>query len=117
MTWNVKEQPKITVTAQAVETVLNLMTERDLDSHYLRLFVEGIGCSGFQYGLAFSEEPRDGDTVLSSNGIRVLVDPTSLILLDGATVDYVDTPDGADFRIDNPNEMPGSACNSCSGCG
>lgn len=117
MTLNVQEQATVTITAKAVKSILNLMTEKGLDDHYLRLFVEGIECSGFQYGLAFSEEPRDGDTVVSSNGIRVLVDPTSLVLLNGAIVDYVDTPEGADFKIDNPNEMPGSACASCSGCG
>ena len=113
---DVIEQPTIMVTKEAVESILNLMAERELDSHYLRLFVEGIGCSGFQYGLAFSEEPRDGDTVVNSNGIRVLMDPTRLVLLDGATVDYIDTPEGSDFQIDNPNEIPGSACDSCSGC-
>jgi iron-sulfur cluster assembly protein len=114
---NVIEQPTITITAQAVENILNLMAQKGLDSHYLRLFVEGIGCSGFQYGLAFSKEPRDGDVVVNSNGMRVLVDDYSLICLNGATVDYVETPEGADFVIDNPNETPGSACKSCSGCG
>jgi iron-sulfur cluster assembly accessory protein len=118
MTSNANKQQTITVTAKAAETVLNLMAERELDGHYLRVFVAGFGCSGLEYGLAFSKEPRDGDTAFDSNGIRVLVDPTSLILLDGATVDYVDTPEGADFRIDNPNVTPISACDSCSGsCG
>ncbi len=114
MTLNIKVRPTITVTAKAVENILNLMTERELDGHYLRLFVEGIGCSGPQFGLAFSKEPLYDDIVFDSNGIRTLVDPFSLVYLDGATVDYIDTPDGGDFVIDNPNLAPNSACNSCS---
>ena len=117
MTSNVTEQPMVTVTASAVENILNLMTEKELDGYYLRLFVDGIGCSGYQCGLAFSEGAQEGDTVIDSNGLRVLVDPYSLSCLNGATIDYIDTPEGANFRIDNPN-TPDSACGSCGkGCG
>ena len=113
MTSKVTEQPMVTITASAVENVLNLMSKQGLEGYYLRLFVEGVGCSGYQCGMAFSEEPREGDVVINSNGMRVLVDPYSLVCLNGAIVDYVDTHEGADFRIDNPNAAPGSACNSC----
>jgi len=118
MTLSEKKQPAITVTTKAVEKILDLMAERELGGHYLRLFVEGIGYAGFQTGLAFSEEPQKDDTVIDSNGIRILIDPYTLICLEGVTVDYVDTPEGADFKIDNPNAMPGSACATCGGgCG
>jgi iron-sulfur cluster assembly accessory protein len=105
----------ITVTAAAAENVLQLMAERDLTEHYLRLYVAGIGCSGPQYGLAFDKEARDNDVVIQSDGLNILVDPNSLAFLEGATVDYVETPQGAGFKIDNPNPLAAASCGSCGG--
>lgn len=113
MTETVSEESTIIITSKAVDKILSLMAERGVGDHYLRVFVDSLGCSGSQYGMAFSKEPRKGDVVVESNEIRVLVDPLSLMCLDGATVDYVDTPEGPNFRIDNPNEISGSACGSC----
>lgn len=113
-----KERLTINVTPRATENIINLMAEKKMDHHFLRIFVDGIGCSGPKYGLAFSEEPREGDVVVNSNGIRILTDSYSLVLLQGATIDFVDTPEGPDFCIDNPNETSGFACKSCSeNCG
>ena len=107
------------VTAEAAERILSLMSERDMEDYYLRVFVDGLGCSGSQYGMAFSEKPLGDDTVVESNGVRVLLDPFSLMCLEGAKVDFVDLPEGPDFKIDNPNEVAGnSACSACSqSCG
>lgn len=108
----------ITVTASAAENILQLMAERSLTSHYLRIYVAGIGCSGPQYGLAFDKEARENDAVIRNDGLNILVDPNSLAFLEGATIDYVETPQGAGFKIENPNPLAAASCGSCNGsCG
>ena len=77
----------------------------------LRVGVRGGGCSGFQYMLAFDEE-RDGDTVVESHGIRLLVDTASAPYVRGATVDFVDSLQGAGFKVDNPNVVAACGCGS-----
>ena len=101
----------LTVTPSAVSIIKNLLEEREIPDHALRVFVTGGGCSGMQYGMAFQESAEAGDTVVSAESVRLLVDPTSMMYLRGATIDYVDTLIGGGFRIDNPN-----AASSC-GCG
>jgi iron-sulfur cluster assembly accessory protein len=108
----------ITVTAAAAENILQLMAERNLTEHYLRVYVAGIGCSGPQYGLAFDKEARENDAIIQSDGLSILIDPNSLAFLEGATIDYVQTPQGAGFKIENPNPLAAASCGSCSGsCG
>ena len=99
------------VTPSAVAIIKDLLNQREIPNHALRVFVSGGGCSGMQYGMAFQEEPESGDTVVSTDGIRLLVDPNSMMYLRGVTIDYVDSLIGGGFRIDNPN-----AASSC-GCG
>ena len=77
----------------------------------LRVAVRGGGCSGFQYMLAFDEQ-RDGDTVIESQGIRLLVDNASAPYVRGATVDFVDGLQGAGFKVDNPNVLAACGCGS-----
>jgi iron-sulfur cluster assembly protein len=77
----------------------------------LRVGVRGGGCSGFQYMLAFDEQ-RDGDTVIESQGIRLLVDNASAPYVRGATVDFVDGLQGAGFKVDNPNVVAACGCGS-----
>ena len=77
----------------------------------LRVGVRGGGCSGFQYMLAFDEQ-RDGDTVIESQGIRLLVDNDSAPYVRGATVDFVDGLQGAGFKVDNPNVVAACGCGS-----
>jgi iron-sulfur cluster assembly protein len=77
----------------------------------LRVGVRGGGCSGFQYMLAFDEQ-RDGDTVVESHGIRLLVDNASAPYVRGATVDFVDGLQGAGFKVDNPNVVAACGCGS-----
>ena len=81
----------------------------------LRIFVQGGGCSGFQYGFTF-DDVQEGDTVVESAGLKVLVDPTSAPYLEGATVDFVDDERGAGFVVDNPNAAPSCSCGGGS-CG
>jgi iron-sulfur cluster assembly accessory protein len=117
-TENVETAEAIIVTAAAAENILQLMSERDLTDQYLRVYVAGIGCSGPQYGLAFDKEARENDTVMQTDGLKILVDPNSLAFLEGATIDFVETPQGAGFKIENPNPLAAASCGSCSGsCG
>lgn len=75
----------------------------------LRIFIQGGGCSGFQYGFTF-DEAQDGDTVVESAGVKVLVDPMSAPYLSGATVDFVEDFRGSGFVVDNPNAVRTCGC-------
>ncbi|HRL10990.1 MAG TPA: iron-sulfur cluster insertion protein ErpA [Aggregatilineales bacterium] len=101
----------LTVTPAALNTIRTLLAQRNIPNHALRVFVAGGGCSGMQYGMAFEEQAQPQDTVIAYDGVRLLIDATSLIYLEGATIDFVDSLMGGGFRIDNPN-----ATSSC-GCG
>jgi len=101
----------IKLTESAVKMVQDLLRQKNVPDHGLRVFVSGGGCSGMQYGMALEEEPRAYDNVVESNGVRVFVDPTSMMYLSGVTIDYVDSLMGGGFSIENPN-----AASSC-GCG
>ncbi|MEO0562379.1 MAG: iron-sulfur cluster assembly accessory protein, partial [Chloroflexota bacterium] len=93
----------MTVTPRAAATISNLLEQREIPNHALRVFVSGGGCSGMQYGMAFEAEPRETDrVVVAQNGVKLIVDPTSLMYLEGATIDFVDSLMGGGFRIDNP---------------
>lgn len=98
------------VTPAATSIIKNLLQQRDIPNHALRVFVTGGGCSGMQYGMAFQEHADEGDTVVMSDDVRLLVDSASLVYLTGATIDYVDTLIGGGFRIDNPNAVSSCGC-------
>ena len=101
----------IQLTDNAVAKVKQFSEENaDYREKLFRVFIEGGGCSGFQYGFAFDDR-RDGDLSFDLGGVEVLVDPMSLQYLAGSTVDYVDALTGAGFKVVNPN-----ATTSC-GCG
>jgi len=78
----------------------------------LRVFVSGGGCSGMQYGMAFEETPKEFDKVVAVDGVSLIIDSTSLMYLQGATIDYVDSLMGGGFRIDNPNAVSSCGCGS-----
>ena len=101
----------ITLTETAVSTIQNLLQQKNVPDHGLRVFVSGGGCSGMQYGMALEPEARPYDHVVETGGIKVFIDPTSMMYLSNATIDYEDSIMGGGFKIDNPN-----AASSC-GCG
>jgi iron-sulfur cluster insertion protein len=103
--------PNITVTESAAAKIKELLAEEGKTDSGLRVFVQGGGCSGFQYGLMIEESGGVGDQAIESNGIRLFVDPVSVSYLKGAEVDFVDTITGGGFTIKNPN-----ATSTC-GCG
>ena len=78
----------------------------------LRLSVEGGGCSGFQYQFDLAETPAADDLVSETDGVRLVVDPVSLDLVAGCTVDFVESLGGAAFRVENPNATAGCGCGS-----
>lgn len=78
----------------------------------LRLAVDGGGCSGFQYRFELAEGPDADDIVSETAGVRLVVDPVSLNLVSGATVDYVESLGGAAFRVENPQAAAGCGCGS-----
>lgn len=81
----------------------------------LRLSVEGGGCSGFQYRFDLAEAAQADDAVSETEGVQLLVDPVSLDLVAGATVDFVESLGGAAFRVENPNAASGCGCGSSFG--
>ncbi len=85
--------------------------QADAETAGLRVGVKGGGCSGFQYQLAF-DECRDGDIVFETHGLKLLVDGPSLPYVDGSTIDYVDSLQGAGFQVNNPNVTAACGCGS-----
>ncbi|MBC7809796.1 MAG: iron-sulfur cluster insertion protein ErpA [Burkholderiales bacterium] len=102
--------PVLSVTPTAVNIIRTLLEQRQIPNHALRVFVSGGGCSGMQYGMAFEEKAQNFDEVVEMDGVRLLVDPTSMMYLRGATIDYVDSLMGGGFRIENPNAVSSCGC-------
>ena len=102
----------INVSPSAASKITELLAEEGKVGSGLRVFVQGGGCSGFQYGLMIEENGQgSGDQVFESRGVKLFVDPISVRYLSGAEVDFVDTITGGGFTIKNPN-----ASSTC-GCG
>ena len=100
----------INVTPTAATKITELLTEENKMSAGLRVFVQGGGCSGFQYGLMIDEGNTSSDQVFESNGVRLYVDPISVRYLKGAEVDFVDTVTGGGFTIKNPQAVSTCGC-------
>jgi iron-sulfur cluster assembly protein len=121
----------INVTDAALSVVRKLLVEKNVPDYGLRVFVAGGGCSGLQYGMALEAEARPYDNVIERDGVKVFVDPTSMMYLANATIDYEDSIMGGGFKIDNPNAVStcgcgtsfkteggaGAAGGGCSSCG
>jgi iron-sulfur cluster assembly accessory protein len=108
----VAEEEILTVSPTALSMIRTLLTQRNIPDHALRVFVSGGGCSGLQYGMAFEPAPRDYDAVVEVEGVRLVIDPTSMLYLRGATIDFVDSLMGGGFRIENPNAVSSCGCGS-----
>jgi len=106
----VTSSPMVNVSAAAASRITELLAEENKPASGLRVFVQGGGCSGFQYGLMIEETPGDTDQVFESNGIRLYIDPISVRYLKGAEVDYVDNISGGGFTIHNPNAVSTCGC-------
>ena len=100
----------VTVTDSAAETVKNLLISKNVPDYGLRVFVSGGGCSGLQYGMALEAESKPYDHVIDKEGYKIFIDPTSMMYMDGCTIDYVDAIMGGGFKIDNPNAVASCGC-------
>ena len=103
---------QINLTQAAAEAVRDLLAKRNLEDYALRVFVQGGGCSGFQYGMALDNNFREEDAVFENHGIKVIIDEVSINYLNGATIDYVDELMGSGFKIENPNAVSACGCGS-----
>jgi iron-sulfur cluster insertion protein len=99
-------------TDSAAAKVADLIAEEGNPELKLRVFVQGGGCSGMQYGFEFDEQAQDGDTMVENMGVKLLVDPMSLQYLSGAEIDYREGLEGAQFVIRNPNATTTCGCGS-----
>lgn len=104
------EEPVLTVTATAVNKIRGLMDERQLEGYALRVFVQGGGCSGLSYGMAFENNFYDQDNIVETDGVKLVIDPTSLSYMRGAEIDFVDSLMGGGFAINNPNAVSSCGC-------
>ena len=104
--------PPLIFTDSAAAKVADLVAEEGNPELKLRVFVQGGGCSGFQYGFTFDEVVNDDDTQMAKNGVTLLIDAMSLQYLAGAEIDYKDDLDGAQFVIKNPNATTTCGCGS-----
>jgi iron-sulfur cluster insertion protein len=100
------------VTQSAAEKVKELIERESNPALKLRVFIQGGGCSGFQYGFTFDEQVNEDDTRVEKGGVTFLVDPMSFQYLVGAEIDYQEGLEGAQFVLKNPNARTTCGCGS-----
>ena len=105
-------QDPLLFTDNAANKVKQLIEEEGNAELKLRVFVSGGGCSGIQYGFTFDEVANEDDTVMSKNGVQLLIDPMSFQYLVGAEIDYTEGLEGSQFVIKNPNATTTCGCGS-----
>jgi iron-sulfur cluster assembly accessory protein len=121
----------ISLTPAAANAVQDLMAKRELEGYALRVYIQGGGCSGFQYGMALDNNFRDEDTVTDCHGVQVVIDEVSIQYMRGTSIDFVEDVMGSGFKVENPNTFASCGCGNssptkggetpggggCSGCG
>lgn len=105
-------ESSLVFTSAAAAKVAALIEEEGNADLMLRVYIQGGGCSGFQYGFTFDEEEKEGDERIVTDGVTLLIDPMSMQYLMGAEVDYVEGLQGAQFVIRNPNATTTCGCGS-----
>jgi iron-sulfur cluster insertion protein len=103
---------EVNLTPAAARRISELAAAEGNPSLMLRLAVSGGGCSGFQYGFSFDDTRSEDDVLFERDGVRLVVDQTSLELLGGAEVDFVEDLVGASFQVRNPNATSSCGCGS-----
>src|SRR6476646_5233185 len=102
----------IQLTDKAVGKVTELLSMQEPKPAGLRISVVGGGCSGFSYSMAFETNPGMLDKTYTFDGLKVFVDQASMLYLDGAEVDYVESMEGSGFKFNNPNTKSTCGCGS-----
>lgn len=105
-------EDNLVFTSAAAHKVRELMLEEGNAELKLRVYIQGGGCSGFQYGFSFDEQSAEDDLAIETDGVTLVVDPVSLQYLAGAEVDYSESLQGAQFVIRNPNAKTTCGCGS-----
>ena len=103
-------QKIITVSDKAATKIKEFMSDEATKPEYLRVYVQGGGCSGLSYGMGFANAPEEEDLVIEETGVKLLVDSMSLDHLKGANIDYIDSLMGSGFKINNPNVVKTCGC-------
>lgn len=108
----------IEINELGVQRISELKLEQNKPQARLRVFINGGGCQGFQYGFDLDEEQNDDDDVFESNGVEIVVDRMSQLYLFGSTINFVEDYMGNySFNIDNPNAQSSCSCGSSFSCG
>jgi iron-sulfur cluster insertion protein len=103
---------QVSLSESAVKRIASLISAEGDAGLMLRLSVSGGGCSGFQYGFSFDNAVQVDDRVFERDGVKVVIDDTSLDLLAGAEIDFVEDLVGASFQVRNPNAKSSCGCGS-----
>ena len=116
------EEQVITISTEAAQAMQDIMSEKNMDKHSLRIYVAGSSCSGVQFGMALDDNIQDTDTTIETEGVKIIVDYQSLDYARGANIEFVDDPlKGTGFVINAPQAQNscggscGSETNSCGG--
>ncbi len=107
-----QDSTTLVFTSAAAGKVAELIEEEGNPELMLRIYIQGGGCSGFQYGFTFDENVNEGDTEIETDGVKLLIDPMSYQYLVGAEIDYTEGLEGAQFVIRNPNASTTCGCGS-----
>ncbi len=102
----------VQLTPRAIEKVKEILETQDPKPAGLRISVVGGGCSGFSYSMAFESSPGMLDKTYNFEGLKVFIDQASMLYLDGANVDYIQTLEGEGFKFENPNVRSTCGCGS-----
>ena len=103
---------QVSLSDSAAKRIASLISQEGDASLMLRLSVSGGGCSGFQYGFTFDNAVQPDDHLFERDGVKVVIDDTSLDLLSGAEIDFVEDLVGASFQVRNPNAKSSCGCGS-----
>lgn len=107
---NTQTTKLVTITPKAAEKVIAFMAEEAEKPQFLRVYVQGGGCSGLSYGMGFEKTAEEDDLVIEENGVKMLIDSYSADYLKGANIDYIESLMGAGFKINNPNVTKSCSC-------
>lgn len=102
----------ITITKNASDQINNILAEENNPKAKIRVFVQGGGCSGMQYGFAIDEEQNEDDFEIPAGSLSILVDSISAQYLENASIDFVEDLNGSQFKINNPNAQTTCGCGS-----
>lgn len=104
------DQPIVSMTTRAAGKLKEIVEKQGRPDLALRVYVTPGGCSGFSYGMTFAESIEEGDTVVDTDGVKIVVDPMSAMYVKGSEIDFVDALMGGGFALRNPNAVSSCGC-------